>query len=94
MIIRPIRKNELMLLTEFWYDAIFQRDGKNLAPSVVIQEPSLWIYIDEFGTQKDDHCFVAEVEGKIVGAVTLYQQVGFDIYTKTEEEYIMVCTLA
>ena len=145
-----------MLLTEFLYEAIFQRDGKDLAPRVVIQEPSLWVYIDEFGTKKDDHCFVAEVDGKIVGAVwvrcikayghiddavpefalsiypqyrgkgigtalmktmlehlkscgytqtslavqkdnyavTLYQQVGFDIYGETEAEYIMVCTLA
>ena len=69
MIIRPIKKNEIMLLTDFLYEAIFQKDINNLAPRTIIQEPSLWIYIDEFGSKKDDYCFVAEVDGKIVGAV-------------------------
>lgn len=69
MNIRPINKNEVPLLVEFLYEAIFQRDPKNLAPRVIIQEPALWIYIDEFGTKKDDHCLVAEIDHKIVGAV-------------------------
>lgn len=69
MIIRPIKKNEIMLLTEFLYEAIFQKDSNNLAPRTIIQDSSLWIYIEEFGTKKDDHCFVAEIDGKIVGAV-------------------------
>ncbi|MEM1485224.1 GNAT family N-acetyltransferase [Oscillospiraceae bacterium PP1C4] len=58
-----------MLLSDFLYEAIFQKDINNLAPRTIMQEPSLWIYIDEFGTKKDDHCFVAELDGKIVGAV-------------------------
>lgn len=58
-----------MLLTDFLYEAIFQRDINNLVPRIIIQEPSLWIYINEFGTQEDDYCFVAEYDGKIVGAV-------------------------
>lgn len=69
MIIRPIKKNEIMLLTEFLYEAIFQKDSNNLAPRTIIQDSSLWIYVEEFGTKKDDHCFVAEIDGKIVGAV-------------------------
>ena len=69
MLIRHIKKNEIMLLTDFLYEAIFQRDMNNLAPRTIIQEPSLWIYIDKFGSKKDDHCLVAEVDGKIVGAV-------------------------
>lgn len=69
MIIRPIKKNEIMLLTEFLYEAIFQKDSNNLAPRTIIQDSSLWIYIEEFGTKKDDHCFIAEIDGKIVGAV-------------------------
>ena len=58
-----------MLLTEFLYEAIFQRDASNLASRTIIQDPSLWIYVDEFGSKPDDHCFVAEFDGKIVGAV-------------------------
>ena len=69
MMIRPIEDNEIMLLVDFLYEAIFQKDINKLAPRTIIQEPSLWIYIDKFGTKKDDHCFVAELDGKIVGAV-------------------------
>lgn len=69
MKIRPIKKSEIILLTDFLYEAIFQKDINNLAPRTIIQDSSLWIYIDGFGTKKDDHCFVAELDGKIVGAV-------------------------
>lgn len=58
-----------MLLTDFVYEAIFQRDLKNLLPRTIIQDPSIWRYIDEFGSKKDDYCFVAELDGNIVGAV-------------------------
>ncbi len=58
-----------MLLTDFIYEAIFQKDPNNLLPRTIIQDPSIWIYIDKFGSQKDDHCLVAEVDERIVGAV-------------------------
>ncbi|MEG0737351.1 MAG: GNAT family N-acetyltransferase, partial [Longicatena sp.] len=61
MDIRKIENNEVMLLTDFLYEAIFQRDIHHLAPRTIIQEPSLWRYINNFGKEKDDHCFVAEV---------------------------------
>lgn len=67
--IRPIKSEELILLTDFIYEAIYQKDAANLVPRTVIQEPSIWIYIDGFGSKKDDHCLVAEVDGYIVGAV-------------------------
>lgn len=69
MNIRPIKDNEIMLLTDFLYEAIFQKDTADLAPRTIIQEPCLWCYIDRFGTKKDDYCFVAELDGKIAGAV-------------------------
>lgn len=69
MKIRPIKREEIMLLTDFLYEAIYQRTGEAPLPRTVIQEPSLWIYIDNFGSKKDDHCLVAEVDGFIVGAV-------------------------
>ena len=69
MLIRPIATKEIMLLTEFMYEAIYQKDANNLLPRTVIQEPSIWIYIDGFGSKEDDHCLVAEVDGYIVGAV-------------------------
>lgn len=67
--IRPIKKDEIMLLTEFLYEAIFQKDTQNLVPRTILQEPSIWIYIDKFGTKKDDHCLVAVYETYLVGAV-------------------------
>lgn len=38
-------------------------------PREIINASELQVYVQDFGTQKDDICFVAEVEGKIVGAV-------------------------
>ncbi len=84
--VRPIKNNEIPLLTEFLYEAIFQRSTKNLAPRIIIQEPSLWIYIDEFGTKKDDHCLVAEVDKKIVGAVWVRCVKGFGHISETVPE--------
>ncbi len=144
-----------MLLTEFLYEAIFQQDGSTLVPRTIIQEPAIWLYVEGFGTKKDDHCLVAEIDKKIVGAawvrcvkgfgqidetapelaisiyseyrgrgigtqlmkemlellkskgyvktslavqkdnyaVKMYQNVGFEISTQNEDEYIMVCEL-
>lgn len=67
-IIRPIKVEEISLLEDFLYEAIFQRDGNNLLPRDAIKEPELSVYIDDFG-KTDDHCLVAENDGKIVGAV-------------------------
>ncbi len=67
--IRPIREAEVMLMTEFLYEAIFQPDTGCLLPRTVIQEPSIWVYIEAFGTKKDDFCLVAETGGHIVGAI-------------------------
>lgn len=67
--IRPIQANEISLLTEFIYEAIYQPKPNKHVPRTIIQDPSIWIYIDRFGSMKDDHCLVAEVNGVIVGAV-------------------------
>lgn len=69
MKIRPIENNEIMLLTDFIYEAIYQKDNNNLVPRMVIQDPAIWIYINEFGTKEDDYCLVAEENDLIVGAV-------------------------
>ncbi|MCY6960395.1 GNAT family N-acetyltransferase [Clostridium brassicae] len=67
-IIREIRTSEIYLLEDFLYEAIFQRDETNLLPREVIKQPELKVFIEDFGKQ-DDLCLVAEIEGKIVGAV-------------------------
>lgn len=51
------------------YEAIYLPEGIDLLPHDVIYQPEIYTYIDKFGTQEDDYCLVAEIEGKIIGAV-------------------------
>lgn len=67
--IRGMERNERVLLKSFLYEAIFQRNENNLLSCDVIEKPELKIFIDRFGEKPDDHCLVAECEGKVVGAV-------------------------
>lgn len=69
MTIREIRKEETGLLETFLYEAIFQRDPENLLPRDVIFQPELYVYIDGFGEKPQDRCLVAEIDGRVVGAV-------------------------
>ena len=66
--IREIRKNEYPILSDFLYEAIFIPEGMDKPPKSIIEQPELQVYIEDFG-KKDDWCLVAEVKGKIVGAV-------------------------
>ena len=68
-IIREMHPNENPLLEDFLYQAIYQPDKTNLAPRSIIEKPELQVYIKDFGTKKDDYCFCAEADGKIVGVV-------------------------
>ena len=67
--IRKIREDEYKLLDDFIYEAIFIPEGVAPPPKSIINQPDLQVYIKGFGKEKDDICFVAEVSGKVVGAV-------------------------
>ncbi len=67
--IRKIREDEYNLLDDFIYEAIFIPEGVEPPPKSIINQPDLQVYISNFGKEKDDICFVAEVSGKVVGAV-------------------------
>ncbi len=67
--IRRIHENEYCLLDDFIYEAIFIPEGVNPPPKSIINQPDLQVYIKDFGTEKDDICFVAEADNKVVGAV-------------------------
>lgn len=67
--IREIQKQEYLLLDHFLYEAIFVPEGIEPPPKTIITSPELQVYVARFGEAKDDHGLVAEVEGKIVGAV-------------------------
>lgn len=67
--IRKIREDEYKLLDDFIYEAIFVPEGVEPPPKSIINQPDLQVYISNFGKEKDDLCFVAEADGKVVGAV-------------------------
>ncbi|MEJ5965377.1 GNAT family N-acetyltransferase [Flavonifractor porci] len=67
-IIRKIRPEEHGLLREFLYQAIYLPEGVEPPPRSVVDLPELQIYIADFGTRPGDHCLIAEVEEKVVGA--------------------------
>ena len=67
--IRKIREDEHKLLDDFIYEAIFIPEGAIPPPKSIITQPELQVYIENFGKEKDDICFAAEAEGKVVGAV-------------------------
>ena len=66
--IREIRQEEYGILDEFLYEAIFIPEGIEPPPKSIIKQPELQVYVSDFG-RKDDCCLVAEVGGKIIGAV-------------------------
>lgn len=66
--IREIKPNEYQVLEDFLYEAIFIPEGVEMPPRTIINQPELQIYIENFG-KKDDHALVAEMDGRIVGAV-------------------------
>lgn len=66
--IREIRKNEYPILSDFLYEAVFVPEGMDKPPKSIIEQPELQVYVEDFG-KADDWCLVAEVKGKIVGAV-------------------------
>ena len=68
-IIRPLHPNEYHLLKEFLYEAIYIPEGVKPPAKEIVDLPELKVYIENFGTQKDDFCLIAEIEGKVIGAV-------------------------
>lgn len=67
-VIRPMRKEEYPLLSDFLYEAIYIPEGIEPPPKSVINSPELQEYICDFGSKKHDKAMVAEVNGNIVGA--------------------------
>lgn len=67
--IRKIKSNEYKVLDDFLYEAIFIPEGVEAPAREIINVPELQVYVQDFGKQEGDICFVAEVEERIVGAV-------------------------
>ncbi len=67
-IIRPIKKSEIGFLDKMLYNAIFVPPGNEKLSEIIIEHPEISQYIKDFG-REGDLCFVAEVNGELVGAV-------------------------
>ena len=68
-VIRKLRESEVSLLKDFLYEAIFIPQGVEAPARDIIEQPELRVYTDNFGTRKGDNCLVADLNGKVVGAV-------------------------
>ena len=69
MIIREMQRAEYSLLENFLYEAIFIPNGVEPPPKSIIYRPELQVYISEFGTREHDISLVADINGKVIGAV-------------------------
>lgn len=62
--IRKLRQEEIHILDDFLYEAIFIPEGTKAPPKEIIKEPELQVYVADFGEKKDDICYVAEISGE------------------------------
>ena len=67
--IREIMPQEIPLLEDFLYEAVFIPEGVAPPPKTIVKNEDLQVYVRDFGLLPDDKCLVAEADTKIVGAV-------------------------
>lgn len=67
--IRELKQEEVKVLDEFLYEAIFVPEGTEAPARDIINLPELQVYVTDFGKQKGDICFIAEADNVIAGAV-------------------------
>ena len=106
--IREMKKTEYSLLSDFLYEAIYIPQGAEAPPRSIIESPELQVYVEHFGTRRADYALAAEVDGKVIGAVwvrvmndyghigavRMYQRLGFQIIDENKEEYLMMNELS
>lgn len=68
-LIKEPSADELRLLDDFLYEAIFIPEGVDAPPKSIISHPDLQVYIKDFGTSEHDKCLMAHLGEKVVGAV-------------------------
>ena len=66
--VRVMRESDYECLPEFLYQAIYIPPGEEWPSRTIINDPEIFIYIKEFGTQPGDLGVVAEQNSQIVGA--------------------------
>jgi ribosomal protein S18 acetylase RimI-like enzyme len=66
--VRDMRASDYACLPEFLYQAIFIPEGVEAPPREIINDPQIFVYIKDFGSQPGDLGVVAEQDGQVVGA--------------------------
>lgn len=66
--VRAMRESDYECLPEFLYQAIYIPEGEELPPRNIINDPEIFVYIKDFGTQQGDLGVAAEQNGQIIGA--------------------------
>jgi len=67
--IRAMKESEYPLLKHFLYEAIFVPEGTAPPSKSILEIPELQVYIAGFGHEEHDRSLVAEVDGRVAGAV-------------------------
>ncbi len=69
IVIRKPGIEEMFLLKDFLYEAIFIPEGAEPPARDIVERPELRIYYDDFGNSPADYCLVAEADSRVIGAV-------------------------
>ncbi|MFZ1750044.1 MAG: GNAT family N-acetyltransferase [Saprospiraceae bacterium] len=88
LIIRDIKPIEYSFLKEMLYQAVFVADKKIVLPREIIEQPALRKYIQDFG-KTGDFCLVAELYGKLIGAIWIRFIKGFGFVDNETPELSM-----
>ncbi len=65
--VRIMETSDYVCLPEFLYQAIFIPEGVEPPPRNIINDPQIFAYIKDFGTQPGDLGVVAEQNGQVIG---------------------------
>jgi ribosomal protein S18 acetylase RimI-like enzyme len=66
--IRIMQVPEYACLPEFLYQAIYIPEGVEPPRRSIIDDPQIFVYIKDFGTQAGDLGVIAEQDGQVIGA--------------------------
>ena len=101
--IMPLKSEEIPLLEEFLYQAIFIPQGLAPLSRSILKEPDLEMYIKDFGQQLMTAMLdLLKVKGypsvslsvsKDNPAAHFYKRLGFVTVEEREEDYLMLCRL-
>ena len=101
--IRPLKSEEIPLLEEFLYQAIFIPQGLAPLSRSILKEPDLEMYIKDFGQQlmtamldllkAKGYPSVSLSVSKDNPAAHFYKRLGFVTVEEREDDYLMLCLL-